>query len=92
MNKDPFSYFRFGFTENEAMRGTVNSSYSLFLTIGILGILLTIIIAGRKLMSMNKSARTEALEELKWKAVIAIVLFCIPTVIGIILSFSASFT
>ena len=43
MNKDPFSYFRFGITQNAAIKGTVNSFYSLFMAIGVIGLLLTVI-------------------------------------------------
>ena len=37
MSKDPFSYFRFGITDNVAIKGTVNSLYSLLMAIGIIG-------------------------------------------------------
>lgn len=92
MNKDPFSYYKFGFTDNPAMRGTVNSSYSLFMTIGVVGILLTLITVGIRIMSSNPSKRAEALEEIKWKALIAIVIFSMPIIISTILNFVSAFT
>lgn len=91
MNKDPFSYFRFGITQNAAIKGTVNSFYSLFMAIGVIGLLLTVILIGIKLMSQSPSKRAEALEEMKWKAIIAIVLFGMTGFIGAILTVAKSF-
>lgn len=91
MNNNPFSYLRFGFTQNSAIRGTVNSAYGLFMAIGITGLVITFILIGLKLMSQNPQKRAEAMEEMKWKAIIAIVLFCIPTIIGVIMRAVASF-
>ena len=92
MNKDPFSFYKFGLTDNAAIRGTVNSLYSLFLTIGVVGILLTILLVGVKLMSQSPQKRAEALEEMKWKVLIAIILFGMSGVIGAILRVVSSFT
>ena len=75
-----------------AIRGTVNSLYSLFLTIGVVGILLTILLVGVKLMSQSPQKRAEALEEMKWKVLIAIILFGMSGVIGAILRVVSSFT
>lgn len=85
MNKDPFSYYRFGFTESSAIRGTVNSGYRLAITIGILGILLTLMISGIVLMSASPQKRVEVFEDIKWKVIVMIALFSIPTIVGVIM-------
>ena len=92
MDKDPFSYFKWKISDNAALQGTVNSAYSLFMAIGVVGLLLTIILVGIKLMSSNPSKRAEALEEMKWKALIAVLIFGMTTVISTILSVVSTFT
>ena len=92
MDKDPFSYFRWEISDNAALHGTINSAYSLFMAIGVVGLLLTIILVGIKLMSSNPSKRAEALEEMKWKALIAVLIFGMTTVISTILSVVSTFT
>ena len=92
MNRDPFSYYHFGITENAAIKGTVNSMYSLFMAVGVIGLLLTVVLIGMKLMSQNPSKRAEALEEMKWKVLIAIVIFGMTGFIGTVLSMVAAFT
>lgn len=92
MGRDPFSYFTFEISNNPALRGTVSSAYSLFMAIGVVGLLLTIILVGIKLMSSNPGKRAEALEEMKWKVIIAILLFGMTTVISTILSVVSTFT
>ena len=90
MSKDPFDYYRFGFTDDAAIRGTVNSGYRLFIVIGLLGILLTLLIAGMSVMSSSPQKRMEALDDIKWKAIIAILLFSLPTHIGFIMGMTAT--
>ena len=91
MNKNPFSYLEFGFSRSSAIRGTVNSAYNLLLTIGVTGLVITFALIGIKLMSHDPGKRAEALEEMKWKGVGAMVLFGLPTIIGVILRTVASF-
>lgn len=91
MNKDPFSYFRFEVSDNAAVQGTVSSMYNLFMAIGVTGLLITILLIGMKLMSSNPAKRAEALEEMKWKALIAIVLFGMTTVVSSVLSIVSTF-
>lgn len=91
MEKDPFKYFKFQVSDNATLQGTVNSTYNLFMAIGVVGLLLTLILIGLKLMSSNPSKRAEALEEMKWKALIAIILFGMTTVISTILSIVSTF-
>ena len=91
MNKDPFSYFRFEVSNNAAVRGTVNSMHNLFMAIGVIGLLITFLLIGIKLMSSNPAKRAEALDEMKWKALIAIVLFSMTTVISSILNIVSAF-
>lgn len=91
MDKDPFDFYRFGFSNNAVIRGTVNSGYKLMLTIGIVGILVTLILAGIKLMSSNHQQRAEALEDIKWKVIVSVILFSIPTIIGLMMSLAGSF-
>lgn len=86
MNKDPFSYFRFEVSDNVAVQGTVSSMHNLFITVGVTGLLITILLIGMKLMSSNPAKRAEALEEIKWKALIAIILFGMTAVVSSILN------
>lgn len=91
MNKDPFSYFRFGITNNAAIKGTVNSLYSLLMAIGVVGLLITLVIIGIRLMSPNSAKRAEAMEEMKWKVLIAVVLFGMTGIIGAVLAMAEAF-
>lgn len=91
MSKDPFSYFRFGITDNAAIKGTVNSLYSLLMAIGVVGLLITLIIIGIRLMSPNSAKRAEAMEEMKWKVLIAVVLFGMTGIIGAVLAMAEAF-
>lgn len=91
MSKDPFSYFRFGITDNAAIKGTVNSLYSLLMAIGIVGLLITLVIIGIRLMSPNSAKRAEAMEEMKWKVLIAVVLFGMTGIIGAVLAMAEAF-
>ena len=91
MSKDPFSYFRFGITDNAAIKGTVNSLYSLLMAIGVVGLLITLIIIGIRLMSPNATKRAEAMEEMKWKVLIAVVLFGMTGIIGAVLAMAEAF-
>ena len=91
MSKDPFSYFRFGITDNAAIKGTVNSLYSLLMAIGVVGLLITLVIIGIKLMSPNSAKRAEAMEEMKWKVLIAVVLFGMTGIIGAVLAMAEAF-
>ena len=91
MSKDPFSYFRFGITDNAAIKGTVNSLYSLLMAIGVVGLLITLVIIGIRLMSPNSVMRAEAMEEMKWKVLIAVVLFGMTGIVGAILALAEAF-
>ena len=91
MSKDPFSYFRFGITDNAAIKGTVNSLYSLLMAIGVVGLLITLVIIGIRLMSPNSAKRAEAMEEMKWKVLIAVVLFGLTGIIGAVLAMAEAF-
>jgi hypothetical protein len=91
MSKDPFSYFRFGITDNAAIKGTVNSLYSLLMAIGVVGLLITLVIIGIRLMSPNSAKRAEAMEEMKWKVLIAVVLFGMTGIIGAVLAMAEAF-
>lgn len=91
MSKDPFSYFRFGITDNAAIKGTVNSLYSLLMAIGVVGLLITLIIIGIRLMSPNATKRAETMEEMKWKVLIAVVLFGMTGIVGAILALAEAF-
>ena len=91
MSKDPFSYFRFGITDNSAIKGTVNSLYSLLMAIGVVGLLITLVIIGIRLMSPNSVKRAEAMEEMKWKVLIAVVLFGMTGIIGAVLAMAEAF-
>ena len=91
MSKDPFSYFRFGITDNAAIKGTVNSLYSLLMAIGVVGLLITLVIIGIRLMSPNSAKRAEAMEEMKWKVLIAAVLFGMTGIIGAVLAMAEAF-
>ena len=91
MSKDPFSYFRFGITDNAAIKGTVNSLYSLLMAIGIVGLLITLVIIGIRLMSPNSAKRAEAMEEMKWKVLIAVVLFGMTGIVGAVLAMAEAF-
>lgn len=91
MSKDPFSYFRFGITDNAAIKGTVNSLYSLLMAIGVVGLLITLVIIGIRMMSPNSAKRAEAMEEMKWKVLIAVVLFGMTGIIGAVLAMAEAF-
>ena len=91
MSKDPFSYFRFGITDNAAIKGTVNSLYSLLMAIGVVGLLITLVIIGIRLMSPNSAKRAEAMEEMKWKVLIAVLLFGMTGIIGAVLAMAEAF-
>lgn len=92
MDKDPFSYFKFGQTTDANMRGTISSAYQLFMAIGAIGLLVSIIVIGITLATAPPAKRAEALEEAKWKVISGIVLFAIATIIGWILKIAGSFT
>jgi len=91
MSRDPFSYYNFDITSNPAMRGTVSSLYSLLITIGVVGILITLIVTALKLMSYNANQRIEALNDLKWKIITSLAIFCMPAMIGTIMKIVSEF-
>ena len=91
----PFHYLKLGadggISGNSNIRGTVASSYKLFMAIGIIGIVTTVIIVALKIASAPASQRAEALSELKAKAIICIVLFAIPTIFGFVMRIATAF-
>ena len=91
----PFHYLKLGadggISGNSNVRGTVASSYKLFMAIGIIGRVTTLIIVALKIASAPASQRAEALSELKAKAIIGIVLFAIPTILGFMMRIATAF-
>lgn len=91
----PFHYLKLGadggISGNSNVRGTVASSYKLFMAIGVIGLMTTLIIVALKIASAPASQRAEALSELKAKAIIGIVLFAIPTILGFLMQIATAF-
>ena len=94
-NTQPFHYLKLGadggISGNSNVRGTVASSYKLFMAIGVIGLMTTLIIVALKIASAPASQRAEALSELKTKAIIGIVLFAIPTILGFLMQIATAF-
>ena len=95
VNTQPFHYLKLGanggITSNANIKGTAASSYQLFLAIGVVGLLVTIIVAALKLASSPASKRAEVWEEMQVKVIIGIVLFSIPTIISFMMRFATAF-
>lgn len=91
MNMNPFQYLEFGQSENAAIKGTAASAYQLFMAIGIIGLLITLILIGVKLSLGGAAKRAEAIDEMKWKALTAIVLFSMTTIVSWVLRIAGSF-
>lgn len=93
MKEDPFAYLDFseGVTKNAAIRGTAGSSYQLFMAIGIVGILVALLIIGITLAFSSPAKRADALNELKWKVVVAVALFSMTTLASWVIGVTASF-
>ena len=91
----PFHYLKLGadggISGNSNVRGTVASSYKLFMAIGVIGLLTTLIIVAIKIASAPASQRAEALSELKAKAIIGIILCAIPTILGFLMQIATAF-
>ena len=93
MDKNPFSYLaEFGQSGNEAVRGTAASAYQLFMTVGAIGLLITLILAGIKLSFGGASKRAEALDDMKWKILTAVILFSMTMIVSWILNITGSFS
>lgn len=93
MAENPFDYLNLanGLIQSNEMRGTAGSSYQLFISIGVVGLLVTLMIIGITLTFSSPAKRAEALDELKWKALIAIVLFSMTTLVSWALNLASSF-
>lgn len=91
MDKNPFNYLTFGESGNEAIRGTAASAYQLFMSIGAIGLLITLIVIGIKLSFGGASKRAEALDDMKWKVLTAVVLFSMTMIVSWILNIASSF-
>lgn len=90
MDKDPFDYLQFGQSSNENIRATVASAYQLIMAIGVIGLVVTFIIIGVTLAASDPEKRAEALRELKWKVIIAIVFFSMITLLSFVLEIVGS--
>lgn len=65
--------------------------YTLCLAVGAVGIVITVMYLGLRLMlTRDPRKRDEVKEALKWKIVIALVLFGIPTVLGVIFTLATA--
>lgn len=85
---DPFDYLGFSAgsaTDNAVIQGTFASAYHLLLTIGIVGLVVTISFIGIKIAAAPPQKRIEALQELLAKCLIAIALFSVTTIIAVIM-------
>ena len=95
VNTQPFHYLKLGanggISSNTNIKGTVASSYQLFLAIGVVGLLATIILAALKLASSPAAKRAEVWEEMQVKVIIGIVLFSIPTIFSFMMRFATAF-
>ena len=83
MDKDPWSYLGDGLKQSTdpAIQGTVGSAYKFLMTVGTLGVLVTLVIVGVKIAMAPPAKRADAFSELFWKAVIAIILFSMTAII-----------
>lgn len=90
MDKDPFDYLQFGQSSNENIRATVASSYQLIMAVGVIGLVVTFIVIGVTLAVSGPEKRAEALQELKWKVIIAIVFFSMITLLSFVLKIVGS--
>ena len=92
LNTQPFYYLQVGneVATDANMRGTVASSYKLFLAIGVIGIVTTLIIGGLTIASAPASRRAEVLHEILGKMLIGIVLFSLPTIISFIMQIATA--
>ena len=74
-----------------ALTGIASDWYSFCLAIGAIGIVLTVMYLGLRLIfTRDPRKRDEVKEALKWKVVIALVLFGIPTVLGVIFTLATA--
>jgi hypothetical protein len=92
--KDPFDFLKFSnssISQNSDIRGTVGSAYKLFMAIGVIGILVSIVIFGLTIAFAKPQKRAEAIDEMKWKVLIAIVLFAMTSVVGWVMGAVAGF-
>mgnify|MGYP001625496943 CR=1 FL=1 len=94
MNMDPFSYLQFGINSlstDSNIRGTVASAFQLLSAIVMIGLVITIVLAGIKIASAPPSKRADALSEIGTKLLVGISLFGSTTAISMIYRVVASF-
>lgn len=87
MNIDPFSYLEFGansLSSDANMRGTVASAFQLLLALGIIGLMVTVIIAAIRIAFAPPAKRAEALSDIGTKVIVGICLFGATTIISTI--------
>ena len=86
MLKNPDSYFG---SRSSDLSSSLSGIYSVFLTIGTIGILISIIICGIKLASSkNPNSREEVKHELFWKIALGVLLFAFTGILGLIYAFT----
>lgn len=93
-SSDPFDYLDVGrglLLNDNTYKGTMGSVYQLMQVIGVTGIVVTFILCGIKLAWSQPGKRADALSEMKWKVLIAVVLFSMTTIIGWIIKIAVSF-
>ena len=91
MDKDPFSYLEFAQNTDGAMRGTIASAYQLLMAVGVVGLIVTFVIIGVTLAASGPAKRAEALQEMKWKVILAVILFSMTTVLSWVLRIAGTF-
>ena len=90
INMDPFHYIKDNnISDNKSLRATAVSAYSLFKTIGIIGIVLTITICGFQFtIAKNGGKIDEVKKKLAVELAIGVVIFGFVWIAGMIFSIS----
>ena len=94
MEKDPFEILKNVTTAGSSneFNNALSGIYVLALTIATIGIVLSIIICGIKLVSFkNGGARDEAKKELFWKVLLGILIFSFTGIIALAYGISQKF-
>ena len=85
INLDPWSYLgKNAISENQALQGTASGAFQLMITIGIIGIMATIIFAFINMGSENSKKREEGKSLLSSKIVVGILLFGLVGILGLV--------
>lgn len=91
IDTDPFDIISGdkGMADNENLKSTAASFHNFLITVGVIGCLITIIIAGIMLTKSDPKKRQEAKENLLFKFIMIIIIFSFAWIAGLVLKITS---